>query len=217
VRPAGTAGTLSVLRNLDEHLGGADVSPSVPCSRPKAGSGMPRRLLVTTAAALLLAPAARAYVPGIDVSHFNGAVGWARVAGAGYKFVYAKAAEGSTLDDAPHAASRPGTGACKLRFAAYRFASPQAGATRPIESQAAALAHARDPGGRRGRARPLHRRHPAATGRSPPRARPRAPRRPRRVSAERLDVAVAPRSRGEVARQGDHLHLAAFLADRACE
>jgi len=101
---------------------------------------MPRRLLVTTAAALLLAPAARAYVPGIDVSHFNGAVDWARVAGAGYKFVYAKATEGNTLDDAPYAAYRAGAGASKLRFGAYHFARPQGATTGAIEVDAVAEA-----------------------------------------------------------------------------
>jgi len=101
---------------------------------------MRRSLLVTTAAALLLSPAARAYVPGIDVSHFNGSVDWARVAGAGYKFVYAKATEGDTLDDAPYAAYRAGAGASELRFGAYHFARPQGATTGAIEVDAVAEA-----------------------------------------------------------------------------
>ena len=101
---------------------------------------MGRRLFVTTAAMLVLAPAARAYVPGIDVSHFNGSIDWARVAGAGYKFVYAKATEGSALDDAPYAAYRSGAGASGLRFGAYHFARPGGATTGAVEVDAVAEA-----------------------------------------------------------------------------
>jgi GH25 family lysozyme M1 (1,4-beta-N-acetylmuramidase) len=97
---------------------------------------MRRRLFVTAAVTLVLAPAAHAYVPGVDVSHFNGSIDWASVAGAGYKFVYAKATEGNTLDDAPYAAYRAGAGASKLRFGAYHFARPGGATTGAIEVDA---------------------------------------------------------------------------------
>jgi GH25 family lysozyme M1 (1,4-beta-N-acetylmuramidase) len=101
---------------------------------------MSRRLLAVAVAALVLAPAAAAYVPGIDVSHYNGSIDWARVAGAGYRFVFAKATEGNTLDDAPYGSYRAGAAGSKLRFGAYHFARPGGSSTGAIEVDAVAEA-----------------------------------------------------------------------------
>jgi lysozyme len=106
------------------------------------------RLLVTAATILAVAPAAQAYVRGIDqayvrgidVSHFNGSIDWPRVAGAGYRFVYAKATEGNTLNDAPYATNRAGAGASQLKFGAYHFARPGGATRRAVEADAVAEA-----------------------------------------------------------------------------
>ena len=65
-------------------------------------------------AASVCAPAGAAtYAKGIDVSHYNGAIDWTQVATASYRFVYAKATEGSTLIDPTYSINR--TGAQELR------------------------------------------------------------------------------------------------------
>jgi GH25 family lysozyme M1 (1,4-beta-N-acetylmuramidase) len=101
---------------------------------------MGRRLFVAAATALVLVPAASASVPGIDVSHFNGLIDWTGVAGAGYKFVFAKATEGNTLDDAPYAAYRSGAAANNLKFGAYHFARPGGATTGAVQADAIAEA-----------------------------------------------------------------------------
>ena len=76
-------------------------------------------------AALLSAPAGAAtYAKGIDVSHYNGAIDWTQVATASYRFVYAKATEGSTLIDLTYSINRQGAKAFGLRLGAYHFARP---------------------------------------------------------------------------------------------
>ena len=82
-------------------------------------------------AAASSAPAGAAtYAKGIDVSHFNGAIGWTQVATASYRFVYAKATEGSTLIDPTYSINRAGAKGFGLRVGGYHFARP-AGATDP--------------------------------------------------------------------------------------
>jgi lysozyme len=91
-----------------------------------------RRLLAMLAiAAASSAPAGAAtYAKGIDVSHFNGAIGWTQVATASYRFVYAKATEGSTLIDPTYSINRAGAKGFGLRVGGYHFARP-AGSTDP--------------------------------------------------------------------------------------
>ena len=82
-------------------------------------------------AATLCAPAGAAtYAKGIDVSHYNGAIDWTQVATASYRFVYAKATEGSTLIDPTYSINRAGGKGFGLRVGAYHFGRP-AGATDP--------------------------------------------------------------------------------------
>jgi GH25 family lysozyme M1 (1,4-beta-N-acetylmuramidase) len=102
---------------------------------------MRRRFLVAVAAAsLMLAPAARASISGIDVSHYNGTIDWSRVAAAGYRFAFAKATEGSFLNDAPYATYRAGAAAMRMKFGAYHFARPGGTTTPEIEVSAVAQA-----------------------------------------------------------------------------
>ena len=82
-------------------------------------------------AATLSAPAGAAtYAKGVDVSHYNGAIDWTQVATASYRFVFAKATEGSTLIDPTYSINRTGGKSLGLRVGAYHFARP-AGATDP--------------------------------------------------------------------------------------
>src|SRR6266581_8026183 len=82
-------------------------------------------------AATLCAPAGAAtYAKGIDVSHYNGAIGWTQVATASYRFVFAKATEGSTLIDPTYSINRAGAKSFGLRVGGYHFARP-AGSTDP--------------------------------------------------------------------------------------
>ena len=82
-------------------------------------------------AAASSAPAGAAtYAKGIDVSHYNGAIGWTQVATASYRFVYAKATEGSTLIDPTYSINRAGAKSFGLRMGGYHFARP-AGSSDP--------------------------------------------------------------------------------------
>src|SRR3954471_18906381 len=71
---------------------------------------------------------------GIDVSHWQGQIGWLQVGAAGYDFAFAKATEGTTYTDPTYGTNRSGAGAAGMKFGAYHFARPAAG------SDAAAVA-----------------------------------------------------------------------------
>jgi GH25 family lysozyme M1 (1,4-beta-N-acetylmuramidase) len=80
---------------------------------------------VLLAQAVLPASAnAAAYLPGIDVSHWQGAIDWRSVANAGYKFGVAKATEGRTYNDPTYGANKKGATAAGLKFTGYHFAHP---------------------------------------------------------------------------------------------
>jgi GH25 family lysozyme M1 (1,4-beta-N-acetylmuramidase) len=77
--------------------------------------------------ALLSAGASSAgttYAKGIDVSKWNGTIKWAKVAGAGYRFAFGKATEGTNYNDPTYTANRNGSEAAGLVFGAYHFARP---------------------------------------------------------------------------------------------
>jgi lysozyme len=73
---------------------------------------------------------------GVDVSHWNGQIGWLEVGAADYDFAFAKATEGKTFTDATYPVNRSGAGGAGVRFGAYHFARPTGG------SDAAATANA---------------------------------------------------------------------------
>jgi len=64
------------------------------------------------------------YLPGIDVSHWQGAIDWPAVAASGRRFVIAKATEGQTYTDDTYATNKAGATAAGLAFTAYHFARP---------------------------------------------------------------------------------------------
>ncbi len=89
------------------------------------------RLALLSAAALLAAfvlvgasTAASGRAKGLDVSNWNGAIKWGKVAGAGYRFVFGKATEGTTFVDGTYSTNRSGAEAAGLVFGGYHFARP---------------------------------------------------------------------------------------------
>ena len=63
-------------------------------------------------------------VPGIDVSHWQGNINWAKVAGAGKRFVFLKATDGQDYIDPTFATNRAGARENGLMVGAYHFARP---------------------------------------------------------------------------------------------
>jgi GH25 family lysozyme M1 (1,4-beta-N-acetylmuramidase) len=63
-------------------------------------------------------------VPGIDVSHWQGPIGWAKVAGDGKRFAFLKATDDVHDVDPTFAANRADARAAGLSVGAYHFARP---------------------------------------------------------------------------------------------
>ena len=100
------------------------------------------RILAALAIACALAAPANAatYANGVDVSHYQGLINWAQVAGNAYRFTFAKATEGVTLVDATYPVNRAGAEGMGLRFGAYHFGRPTG--TGPATILASAIAQA---------------------------------------------------------------------------
>lgn len=64
------------------------------------------------------------WVLGLDVSHYQGRVDWARVARQVYKFAFIKASEGTTLPDPEFSANWNGAQAVGLLRGAYHYFEP---------------------------------------------------------------------------------------------
>src|SRR4051794_33029045 len=84
------------------------------------------RIAAVLFASLVLAgTAAAAEAPkGIDVSHWQGQIGWLQVGAAGFDFAFVKATEGTTYTDPTYGTNRSGAAAAGLRLGAYHFARP---------------------------------------------------------------------------------------------
>jgi len=76
--------------------------------------------------------AAEPYLPGIDVSHWQGSINWAQVRGDGIRFAFAKATQGTTFVDDRYATNKAGATAQGIAFGAYHFAEPGGGASDAI-------------------------------------------------------------------------------------
>ena len=92
-----------------------------------------KRMLIVAAATLSLTATAMVggfeahaatYLPGIDVSHWQGTIYWSKVKAAGIRFAIAKATEGKTYNDPKYAANKKGAMANGIKFTAYHFARP---------------------------------------------------------------------------------------------
>ena len=71
--------------------------------------------------------AATARAKGIDVSKWNGAINWNKVAHAGYRFAFGKATEGTSYNDQTYTTNRNGSEGAGLVFGGYHFARPSGG------------------------------------------------------------------------------------------
>ena len=91
------------------------------------GATMPTAPTVPIVAAL---PAGA--LPGIDVSHHQGAIDWVQVGGAGVRFAFAKATEGRNYVDPQYAINKAGAALSGVVFGAYHFAQPDGGANDAI-------------------------------------------------------------------------------------
>ncbi|MGI5216132.1 GH25 family lysozyme [Plantactinospora sp. CA-290183] len=87
-------------------------------------------LTVAALAAATLAatatPAQAATTPGIDVSHYQGAINWTSVRNAGIQWAYIKATEGTTFKDSRFNTNYPAAHAAGVIRGAYHFARPAA-------------------------------------------------------------------------------------------
>ncbi|HZT84104.1 MAG TPA: GH25 family lysozyme [Gaiellaceae bacterium] len=81
-------------------------------------------LALTALVSASASDAATVRARGIDVSAWNGTINWAKVAGAGYRFAFGKATEGTSFTDRTYTANRNGSEAAGLVFGAYHFARP---------------------------------------------------------------------------------------------
>jgi GH25 family lysozyme M1 (1,4-beta-N-acetylmuramidase) len=64
------------------------------------------------------------YAEGIDVSHHQGAINWARVAGSGKLFAFIRASAGTLTADGQYAANLSGAHSAGLAVGSYHFANP---------------------------------------------------------------------------------------------
>src|SRR3954466_14598708 len=64
---------------------------------------------------------------GIDVSHYQGSIGWGSVHGDGVAYAFAKAVEGTGYTDPNFSSYASGAKANGLQFSAYDFVHPESG------------------------------------------------------------------------------------------
>lgn len=69
-------------------------------------------------------PPAGSWLEGVDVSHWQGTINWASVAGAGKRFAVIKATESTTYVDDKYATNHANARANGIRTGAYHFAQP---------------------------------------------------------------------------------------------
>ena len=66
---------------------------------------------------------------GIDVSHWQGTIDWAKVRAAGKRFAYIKASEHTSFVDDKYQTDRSRAKSAGLKVGAYHFARPNIGTT----------------------------------------------------------------------------------------
>ena len=84
-------------------------------------------IALTTVLSASASSAATGRAKGLDVSNYNGAINWTKVAHAGYRFAFGKATEGTSYSDQRYTANRNGSEGAGLVFGAYHFARPAGG------------------------------------------------------------------------------------------
>lgn len=100
-------------------VGGKSVSSLYGVSAVYAATGLFRALKTTT------------YQEGVDVSHWQGTIDWAKVKAAGKTFAIAKATEGIGFEDDRYDQNKAGAMAQGIKFGAYHFARP--GSNDPVK------------------------------------------------------------------------------------
>ncbi len=95
-------------------VGGTSVSSLYGVSAVYAATGLFRAVTSVTSG----------YKEGIDVSHWQGAIDWARVKASGRSFAIAKASEGINFKDDTYDRNKAGAMGQGLMFGAYHFAQP---------------------------------------------------------------------------------------------
>jgi lysozyme len=78
------------------------------------------------------AQAGESHLTGVDVSHWNGTIGWREARAAGVKFVFAKATDGRQFVDSQYARNKARADELGLYFSAYHFARPSRGVNDPV-------------------------------------------------------------------------------------
>ena len=71
-------------------------------------------------------PDTSGYIEGIDVSHYQGTIDWARVAAAGKRFAFMKASDSTDYVDPTYVTNRAQAKLQGLKVGAYHFARPDA-------------------------------------------------------------------------------------------
>jgi GH25 family lysozyme M1 (1,4-beta-N-acetylmuramidase) len=100
------------------------VGPFIGARRGRLGSLAVLVIALTALLSASAANAATARAKGVDVSNWNGAINWSKVAHAGYRFAFAKATEGTGYSDKTYTPNRNGSEGAGLVFGAYHFARP---------------------------------------------------------------------------------------------
>ena len=112
-----------------------DSPPSRTYGLPPTAAGVIHRL--TPEQTQVVTPAG---ARGLDVSHWQKAIRWSRVAAAGYRFVWAKASEGRSFVDPRYSANRRGAHAVGMRVGGYDFARPSGPTSAAAQRRGAAEA-----------------------------------------------------------------------------
>jgi GH25 family lysozyme M1 (1,4-beta-N-acetylmuramidase) len=86
-----------------------------------------RTLVVVLTSLAALAASSLAFADGIDVSHYQGSIDWAKVKASGKSFAFMKATEGSTYTDPMLKTNWAGAQAVGIYRGAYHFARPSTG------------------------------------------------------------------------------------------
>ena len=85
-----------------------------------------RGLLKTATGIVPPPPDTSGYIEGIDVSHYQGTIDWARVAAAGKRFAFMKASDSTDYVDPTYVTNRAQAKLQGLKVGAYHFARPDA-------------------------------------------------------------------------------------------
>ena len=110
----------------------ATVAVALAASQPAAGEshapdvmGAARWQRATPLARLAGVSYSRTDLHGIDVSNWQGAINWSKVAASGVRFAFLKASQGTTYTDPTYATNHSAARAAGVRVGAYHFAVPK--------------------------------------------------------------------------------------------